>query len=114
MHTPNVIEFDRERLSPALEDKLRKWLAQPEADTFRTVLRANCTFCQAEALKKSLQAQTGDTLDLLAQDEFRTARSFYICLNVFNRIADQEDPFVTPKLPPATQHANTNRTESEN
>ena len=78
-----VIQLTKERLSPGLEIKLRRWLALPEAITLMRVISSQCQFCQADALAKALTATKGDQNDLLLQDEMREAARFNDFLRIF-------------------------------
>lgn len=108
-----MIELVEDRLSPVLEKKLRDWLRQSEADTLREVVSAKCQFAQAAALKKALGASKGELADLLSQGEMRDATLYADFLTVLDRLADQREPFCLAKLKPATPHANTIRSETE-
>lgn len=110
-----MIELVEERLSPVLEKKLRDWLRQSEADTLREVVSAQCQFHQAKALEKALGSAKGETLELISQEEMREACRYANFLAVLNSLSDRpkSEPFCIAKLKPATPHANTSRSETE-
>jgi len=100
VHTPNVIELGTERISPALETKFRQWLSQPECDTLRQVVTAQCQLLQAEALNKALNAKPGETADLISKEDMRQAGRWADFRTLLDQLVAQPkaQPFVTAKL----------------
>lgn len=99
-----------------LEQKLRKWLSQPEADILRRVVAARCEFLQAEALKKALHAIKGEAADLLQQDDMKQAARFDTFNQILTELSDQpkETPFqLAKKADTITVHANITSTGPE-
>lgn len=105
-----MIELIRERLSPALEQKLRRWLSQPEADTLRRVIYAQCQFHQAEALEKALDAKPGAADSLLSQDAIKQAARYHDFLEILREFtnAGEGQHFHIAKLKSAITNATIN------
>ena len=97
-----MIVLSREKLSPDIERKLRRWLSSPEANTLRRVVTAECQFAQAAALQKALSAHDGNASELLMQDDLRQAARYNTFLEIFYELAakPKESAFSTAKLQP--------------
>ena len=112
-----MIVLSREKLSPDIERKLRRWLSSPEANTLRRVVTAECQFAQAAALQKALSAHDGNASELLMQDDLRQAMRYHTFLEIFNELSAKpaDTSFSVPKLqPPAiANYGNTNPEDTE-
>ena len=95
-----MIELGTERISPALETKLRQWLAQSECNTLREVVATRCQLLQASALNKALNARPGEPADLLSQDDLREASRYATFRTILDELVEQpkSEPFLTAKL----------------
>lgn len=104
-----MIELVPERLPEGQEERLRKWLASPDAEIFRRVLVSKSQLHQADALRRALEAegQPDASSAWVAQDDLRQAIYCEQALKIFNGFAAQakNDHFQTAKLKPHHQNA---------
>jgi hypothetical protein len=104
-----MIELVAEPFPAGSQEKLRKWLAMPEANLLRKAVTARGQLHEAAALNLAIRSKPGQPGELLAQDDMREAQRYFEFLTIFNAISATSPPatFFTAKLNPTSNHGQT-------